>query len=62
MRLSEVERKARASGIKNTWVYCRKDLVRLIQRTEGNTPCFGTLRRGDSCPQFACCWREDCLK
>lgn len=62
MRLAQVERRARTLNIKNTWIYCKKDLIKAIQRTEGNTTCFGTLRRGDSCLQFNCCWREDCLR
>lgn len=60
MRLSEIERKARSLGIKDTWKYSKKELVKTIQRAEGNFDCFGTAR--GSCVQASCCWRSDCVK
>lgn len=60
MRLSEIEKKARGAGIKDTWKYSKKDLIKSIQRKEGNFDCFGTAR-GD-CNQMVCCWRNDCVK
>lgn len=60
MRLAEVENKARTMGLKDTWKFSKKDLIRTIQRAEGNFPCFGTAK--GSCEQMACCWRADCLK
>jgi hypothetical protein len=60
MRLSEIEKKARQLSIKNTWKYSKKDLIKAIQRAEGNFDCFGSTR--DYCDQMACCWRNDCLK
>jgi len=60
MRLSEIQKKARSVGIKDTWKYSKKDLIKNIQKKEGNFDCFGTAN--DSCPQMACCWRPDCLK
>jgi hypothetical protein len=60
MRLSEIEKKARGVGIKDTWKYSKKDLIKSIQRKEGNFDCFGTARNG--CSQMACCWRSDCVK
>jgi len=36
----------------------KKDLIRLVQEKEGNTPCFKTDVQ--SCDQFDCCWRNDC--
>lgn len=60
MRLSEIEKKARGIGVKETWRFSKKDLIKLIQRTEGNFDCFGSA--GSSCSQMACCWRSDCLK
>lgn len=59
MRLSEIERKARNLGIKDTWRYSKKELIRTIQRTEGNFDCFGKAR--GNCSQLACCWRTDCV-
>lgn len=59
MRLSEVERMAKDKGIKNTWKYLKKELIRQIQRQEGSIECFGAARGG--CSQLNCCWRSDCL-
>jgi len=60
MRLSEVEKRARDKGLKDTWRYSKKQLIRLIQRTEGSAECFGTAKGW--CDQLACCWREDCIR
>lgn len=60
MRLSEIEKKARSVGIKDTWKYSKKDLIKTIQRTEGNFDCFGTA--GGYCDQLACCWISECIK
>ena len=60
MRLSEIEKRAKSAGVAETWKHTRKDLIKLIQRSEGNDPCFGTAQ--GSCMQAGCCWREDCLK
>ncbi|MBW2465794.1 MAG: Rho termination factor N-terminal domain-containing protein [Deltaproteobacteria bacterium] len=37
----------------------KADLIRSIQTTEGNTPCYQT-GAADSCGQDICCWRSDC--
>ncbi|PIP21308.1 MAG: SAP domain-containing protein [Candidatus Omnitrophica bacterium CG23_combo_of_CG06-09_8_20_14_all_40_11] len=60
MKLTEIERKARALVIKDTRKYSKKDLVKAIQRKEGNFDCFGSA--SSYCDQLACCWRNDCLK
>ena len=60
IRLSAVEKKARSLGIKDTWKYSRRDLIRTIQKTEGNMVCFAT--GVSACDQLACCWRMDCIK
>jgi hypothetical protein len=36
MRLSEIEKKARSLGVKDTWKYSKKDLIKAVQRQEGN--------------------------
>ncbi|MFA5062470.1 MAG: SAP domain-containing protein [Candidatus Omnitrophota bacterium] len=59
MRLSEVEKRAKSLGIKDTWRLSKKDLIKTIQRAEGNNACFGTTR---ICEQLICCWRSDCIK
>lgn len=35
-------------------------LIRMIQRTEGNFDCFATAWDG-VCDQVACLWRDDCF-
>ncbi len=58
MQMEKVREKAKRLGLKTS----RKgkgELIREIQRAEGNFPCFGTA--GDSCDQLHCCWREACL-
>ncbi len=59
MRISEIEKKAKSLGIKDTWKCSKKDLVRTIQRTEGNFDCFA--RAKNYCDQMSCCWRSDCV-
>lgn len=60
MRLGEIEKKARGLGIKDTWKYSKKDLIKTIQRSEGNFDCFGTAQ--NYCDQMACSWRSDCVR
>jgi len=60
MRMSDIEKKARNAGIKDSWKFSKKELVKAIQKAEGNFDCFGTAT--NYCDQMACCWRSDCLK
>jgi hypothetical protein len=60
MRLSEIEKRAKSLGIKDTWRLSKKDLIKTIQRKEGYFDCFGSGNK--SCGQLACAWRSDCLK
>jgi hypothetical protein len=59
MNMAELNKRAKKMGIK---VFGRKkvDIIRDIQKKEGNFPCFGTAK--DYCDQFDCLWRSDCLK
>ena len=59
MRLSEIEKKAKGMGIKDTWKFTKKDLIKTIQRTEGFSDCFGTR---SSCAETVCCWKGDCVR
>lgn len=59
MRLSEIERKAKSMGINDTWRYSKREIVRGIQRKEGNIECFSTRTRS-VCGQLSCCFRSDC--
>lgn len=58
MEMEEVRRKAKALGIKTAQMK-KADLIRQIQRAEGNFDCFGTAE--DYCDQWSCCFKEDCL-
>ena len=60
MRISEIEKKARGLGIRDTWKYSKKELIKQIQSKEGNSQCFGTAV--NNCNQKACCWISDCVK
>jgi hypothetical protein len=39
----------------------KMELIRAIQKTEGNDDCFATPYVRE-CNQMNCLWREDCLK
>lgn len=58
MEMEEVRRKAKVLGIKTAQMK-KADLIRQIQKAEGNFDCFGTAE--DYCDQWDCCFREDCL-
>lgn len=58
MKMQEIRAKAKALGI-NSFGKKKADLIREIQRAEGNFDCFGTAR--DYCDQLECCFRDLCL-
>jgi len=60
VRMEEVRARAKVLGVKNTFGLSKVELIRRIQRAEGNFDCFGTAI--DCCDQSQCCFREDCLK
>lgn len=60
MKVSEIRERARAMGIKGSSAMRKGEMIRAIQRAEGNNDCFGSSWRFD-CQQFDCCWRGDCL-
>lgn len=39
----------------------KRELIRAIQVTEGNSPCFGSAETGN-CERVECHWHLDCLK
>ena len=59
MKMAEIGRKAKALGIEPVGMK-KPDLIRSIQRTEGNSPCYGQF--SDNCPYTDCCFRDDCKK
>ena len=58
MNVNEIKTIARERGIK-TGNLKKSDLIKTIQRDEGNGDCFGMLANGP-CDQTACLWRTDC--
>jgi hypothetical protein len=59
MKMQEIRELAKTKGIKSSRL-SKMNLVREIQRLEGNFDCFGTDYQG-VCDQAGCLWREDCF-
>lgn len=60
MKISQILKKAEEMGIKLGWVI-QTDLIKAIQRAEGNMDCYAT-DRNRTCVEEGCLWREGCLK
>ncbi len=60
MKIQEIEAIAKNKGVK-TAKMGRIELIRAIQKAEGNPECFG-YGNADRCPQTDCLWMKDCLK
>lgn len=58
MNIHEVKEKAAKLGIK-PGKKSKADLIRCIQESEGNIPCFQTVAFS-TCFEEECCWRTDC--
>jgi len=59
MKMNEIKKKASGLGIKVRATTKKADLIRQIQKAEGNFDCFGTAI--NFCDQWNCCFKEDCL-
>ncbi len=59
MKLREIKAIAKAKGIKADDLK-KPELIRAIQRAEGNFDCYGSATSG-FCDQPNCMWRKDCL-
>lgn len=59
MKTKDIAKKAKSLGIK-AGKMGKTDLIRNIQKAEGNFDCFGTAT--DYCDQANCAWKDDCLK
>lgn len=58
MTVKELQKMAKVLGVKT--VGLRKgELIKQIQKAEGNFDCFGSAT--DYCDQMNCLFREDCL-
>jgi len=58
MKVDEIKKIAKVKGIK-AGSQKKAELVRTIQKAEGNEDCFETGKAA-VCGQDACLWREDC--
>lgn len=58
MKITDIRKRAADMGL-IVQAQKKADLIRAIQNTEGNTPCFNTGR--NDCDQINCCWRDDCI-
>jgi hypothetical protein len=59
MILKQIKEIAKEKGIKAGNMK-KENIIRSIQRAEGNFDCFGTASSG-YCDQTNCLWRNDCL-
>ncbi len=57
MTMKNIREMARSMGIKNINRYRKDTLIRVIQETEGNRPCF---KGPDHCGEAECLWRNEC--
>jgi len=58
MNITEIKEKAKRLGVE-AGKLTKGDLIRAIQKKEGNFPCFETAK--DFCDQLKCAWRKACL-
>ena len=59
MKVEEIKKIAQNMGVPA--VGPKAEMIKTIQRTEGNFDCFGTAVEG-FCDHDKCMWRTDCLK
>ena len=59
MNIKKIRDIARTKGVK-TGNMKKENMIRAIQKAEGNFDCFGTAVDG-ICTQANCLWRTDCL-
>ncbi len=58
MQMKKIKEIAKKNGI-TPGSMSRTELIRAIQRAEGNSDCFATMHVND-CNQMDCLWRVDC--
>ena len=58
--MKEIRESARKLGIQPSRMD-KAELIRAIQRAEGNFDCYGTATE-EECDQEECLWREDCFR
>lgn len=60
MQMTEIRTIAKTLGVKTARM-SKADIIKEIQKAEGNFDCFATPSDG-YCDQMGCLWRDDCLK
>ncbi len=60
MNMKEIKEIAKSRGL-SPGSLKKIDLIRTMQREEGNESCFQT-GQAEVCEQNQCLWRQDCLK
>jgi hypothetical protein len=60
MKMLEIRDLALTRGLKPGNLK-KRDLIRWIQREEGNFDCYATAQDG-YCDQWKCLWRSDCFQ
>lgn len=60
MKIQQIRKIAKERGIKTANLK-RPELIRMIQKSEGNFDCYGSATSG-FCDQVECLWRKDCLE
>ncbi len=58
MQMKKIKDIAKKNGVV-PGTMSRTELIRAIQRAEGNSDCFATMHL-DNCNQMNCLWRTDC--
>jgi hypothetical protein len=61
MTIKQIKEIAKEKGVTVDKGMKKENIIRAIQRAEGNFECFGTATAG-VCNQISCLWMEDCLK
>jgi len=58
MKIQDIQKIAKKKGV-NPGKMTQTDLIRAIQKAEGNNSCFATSSV-QTCGQMNCLWRADC--
>ncbi len=59
MKINEVKKIAKSHGVPSTKLK-KAEIIKAIQRAEGNFDCFGSAADG-FCDQSSCLWFDDCM-
>jgi hypothetical protein len=60
LNMKEIREMAQRLGVRSTRMR-KAELIRAIQRAEGNFDCYGTATE-EECDQEECLWREECFR